>query len=174
MSKFQRPPAGTDVDETHEVTLLPSPPSPCVSVRLGQGQVLLSKDQLEQMAEDAVPLKKRWDIDPRAVSDEERLSLINGRRARALLEAFSDRSDGSESMVDASELPGKTDYLLAHLLEEGAAAVVSLETGATIPTLTVRYTGSRAGPTAGFGYIMFSFDTGTERGVLQMINWWIS
>jgi hypothetical protein len=174
MSKHQRPPEGRNVDATHVVTLLPGPPSPCVSVRLGNGRVFLSKRQLEEMVEDAASISKMWKIDSRRVTEEQRHSMINGRRARDLLKAISDHSDESEYLADESKQPREAGYLLSNLLEDGAAAVVSLKTGHTIPTVQVHYAGFRAGPTSGHGKIAFSFDTGSDRGFLLMIEWWVS
>jgi hypothetical protein len=170
MGTYPRPQAGTNVNETHVVTMLPSPPSPSVSVRLGDGKAFLSKRQVQAMADDSASIHKMWEIDSRQVTEEQRLRMIYGRRASDLLQAISDHADEAEYLADESKLPREARYLLSELLEDGAAAVVSLQTGHLIPTLKVHYMGFRAGPTVGQGLIMFVFDTGSDRGLLLTID----
>ena len=176
MIKHQRPPIGTSVDETQviKIKLLQNLPSPWVSVRLGDGRVFLSKCQLEEMAEDAALISKVWRKDPKHVTEEQRLCMIYGNRARDLLKVISDHSDESEYLFDESKLPMESDYLFSKLLEHGTAAVVSLATGHSISAIKVHYTGFRAGPTIGSGKISFFFDTGSDRGSLLMVDWWVS
>jgi hypothetical protein len=176
MIKHQRPPIGTSVDETQviKIKLLHDLPSPWVSVRLGDGRVFLSKCHLEEMAEDAALISKVWRKDPKHVTEEQRLCMIYGNRSRDLLKAISDHADESEYLFDESKLPMEVDFLFSKLLEDGAAAVVSLVTGHSMPVIKVHYTGFRAGPTIGSGKISFFFDTGSDRGSLLMVDWWVS
>ena len=174
MNKHRRPPIGTNVDETRVVKLLPDLLSPCVSVRLGDGRVFLSKCQLEEMAEEAALISKIKRKDPMQITEEQRLSMIYGNRARDLLKAISDHSDESEYLFDESKLPREAYYLFSKLFEDGAAAVVSLATGHSIPAVKVHYTSFRAGPLNGSGNIAFSFDTGSDRGFMFVIDWWVS
>lgn len=174
MNMYQRPPVGTSVDDTQVIKLLPDLPSPWVSVRLCDGRVFLSKCQLAEMVEDAALISKIWRKDPKQVTEEQRLSMIYGNRARDLLEVISEHSDESEYLSDESKLPMEVDYLFSKLLEDGAAAVVSLVTGHMIPAIKVHYTGFRAGPTIGSGKISFFFDTGSDRGSLLIVDWWVS
>ena len=176
MIKHQRPPVGKSVDKTQliKIKILQDLPSPWVSVRLGDGRVFLSKCQLEEMAEDAALISKMWKKDSKQVTEEQRLCMIFGNRARDLLKVISDHSDESEYLFDKSKLPMEVDYLFSKLLEDGAAAVVSLATGHSIPAIKVHYTGFSAGPTIGSGKISFFFDTDSDRGSLLMVDWWVS
>src|SRR5579871_278294 len=133
MGTYQRPQEGRNANETRVVRLLPDdPPSPCVSVRLLDGKVLLSKRQLEAMAYDASAIDKLWETDSTRVTEEQRLRMLSGRRAQNLLKAISAHGDQSEYLADESKRPHEADYLLSELLEHGAVAVVSLMSGQLI------------------------------------------
>jgi hypothetical protein len=175
MSEYKRPPEGTDVNERRVIELLPVPPSPCVALYQGTGKVLLSKDELETLAVAADSISKVWKEDSWRVSEEERLRMIAGKRARDLLQAISRAVDGLEYLVDESKL-SNSDYLyvVTDMLEEGTAAVISLKTGNLIPSICVHYDGFRAGPLFGRGLITFSFDDNGDKGFLFSIEWWVS
>jgi hypothetical protein len=170
----QPPPIGKTVDETHVITLLPDLPAPSVSVLLHDGRVFLPERRLEKMAKEAALIRKLWKLDRRLVIEALRLRMIRGERARDLLKAIADQADASGYLADQSKLPDEASYIISNLLEEGAAAVVDLETGHLIPTIKVNYFGVRAGPLIGRGVMAFFYETNSARGYLFQMEWWVS
>ena len=174
MNQKGPPPAGTNVDEIRTIALLSEPPVPSVSIRLGQGRVYLSRERLEKMAGQAGPVSRMWKKNREAVTEADRLLMIDGFRARELLEAVDSHADESGYLEDESRLPHETDFLVSNFLEQGNAAVECLETGAPVNQVLIHYSGVRSGPTSGTGHMMFSFDTGRQERFLFGIQWWVS
>jgi hypothetical protein len=174
MRKSQRPPSGTNVDETRVVTLLPGPNPSSVSVRLGDAKVFLAKRQLEEMAAEAAAISKIREASPKRLPEEQRLRMISGSRAKELLDVIANHADESGHLADTGKLNSQMRYLLSRMLEDGDAAVISLKTGRIIPTLTVHYKGTRAGPTSGQGTIRISCDVEGATRFLLMVDWWVS
>jgi len=163
MTHAQRPPAGQTLDVTREIALAARVSPPCIAVVATGASVLLSRAQLESWVGSA---PRQWR------TETERLALIRGRRAAALLAlAGAEAGPGGCAPVEAARL-GDTGHLVADLLESGDAAV--LGQGATTPdrSVGVRYLGMRSAPTVGFGEITFLRGE-PPRGFLR-VEWWRS
>lgn len=158
-----RPAAGQDVDESRSIELPGELPRPCIAVPGGQATVLLSRRELEQMVAGA---PTAW------TTEAERQALIQGRRAAALLKAASDKSTADPNGCQSLQGPADSDaqHLVADFLERGAASV--LLSGKAQPRITVRYLGSKCGPTCGRGDILFRVPG--EPGPVFMVPWWVS
>ncbi len=106
------------------------------------------------------------------LSEEERLELIRGARAGAMLAAAAPAGIDGNSQVPMTLLPQDARYLLAQLLEHGQAEVVHFNfSGMALSArrIYVDHFGMRAGPTAGFGEVRFSIDLGKE--ILSVQTW---
>lgn len=159
----ERPPAGQAVDVTREIVLQPQVAPPCIAVRASGASILVSRKRLEAMVA-AKP--RQW------ASESERLALIQGNRASALLGlAGAPGGPGGCAPVDAARL-GDAAHVVVDLLEAGGAAV--LGDGATTPdrTISVHYFGLRAGPSSGRGEIRFL--RGEPKRVVFAVSWWAS
>lgn len=161
----ERPPAGTDVDETRTVAQRSRAPADCLSVVLEGVTVLLDRSELSRQA-GAKPAQ--WK------TEAERMALIEGRRAAALLQAASPAPGGSlggchevKQTLDSED----QSVVLAHL-ERGAAAVLPAGATQPAPAVAIRYLGTRCGPSCGRGHIMVSVP-GQPRPFL-VANWWVS
>lgn len=163
MTHAQRPPAGQTLDVTREIALAAKIAPPCLAVLASNASVLLSRAQLEAFA-GSTP--RQWR------TETERLALVRGRRASALL-GLADASTGPGGCapVEAARL-GDAAHLVADLLESGDAAV--LGQGAATPdrSVGVRYLGMRSAPTVGFGEIYFLRGE-PPRGFFR-VEWWRS
>jgi hypothetical protein len=156
------PTSGQNVDETRQVTLLSSPPSPCVSVSFEAGHILLSRTELESLAS-ATP--KDWRTEP------ERLALIAGGRAKNLLSSLTTSLD-EFSCLPVAKQSRDALYLVADLLKQGKATVISRKTHKAIPTIAIHYFGQVCGALCGHGEI--SFILPEESRLLFSIGWWVS
>lgn len=160
----ERPPAGTEVDETRSVAQRPRAPASCLSVQLNGVTVLLDRDAL---ARQAAAKPTQWK------TEAERMALIEGRRAAALLEATGTARDTHGCMQVTQALDGEDQSVLLAHLERGQATV--LAPGAAkeaVAAVSIRYLGTRCGPTCGRGHIMVSVP-GQPRPFL-VADWWVS
>lgn len=159
----QRPPAGQTLDVTREIVLAAKIAPPCIAVVARNASILVSRTQLEALA-GSTP--RQWR------TEAERLALIRGRRANALLGlAGAEAGPGGCAPVEAARL-GDAAHLVADLLESGDAAV--LGQGAATPdrSVGVRYVGMRSAPTVGFGEIYFL--RGEPPRSFFRVEWWRS
>jgi len=161
-----RPPAGTDVDETRTVAQRTRAPADCLSVVLEGVTVLLDRSELSRQAH-AKPAQ--WK------TEAERMALIEGRRAAALLQAASPAKGGSSSPgchAVTQTLDGEDQFVVLAHLERGAAAVLPAGTTQPVPAVAIRYLGQRCGPLCGRGSILVSVP-GQPRPFM-VTHWWAS
>jgi hypothetical protein len=159
-----RPPAGTDVDETRTVAQRTRAPTDCLQVVLQGVAVLLDRSALILQA-NAKPAQ--WK------TEAERMALIKGRRAAALLQAASPGKAGDQGCHQVTQsLDGEDQFVVLAHLERGAAAVLPAGAAQPVPAVALRYRGSRCGPTCGRGHIMVSVP-GQQRPFL-VADWWAS
>ena len=158
-----RPAAGQEVDESRSIELQVELPRPCIAVPGGQATVLLPRRELERLATGA---PTAW------TTEAERQALIQGRRAAALLKATGAGSTADANGCQTLQGPADSDaqHLVADFLERGAASV--LLSGKAQPRITVRYLGSKCGPTCGRGDILFHVPG--EPGPFFAVSWWVS
>lgn len=158
-----RPAAGQEVDESRSIELQVELPRPCIAVPGGQATVLLPRHELERLATGA---PTAW------TTEAERQALIQGRRAAALLKATGAGSTADANGCQTLQGPADSDaqHLVADFLERGAASVLS--SGKAQPRITVRYLGSKCGPTCGRGDILFHVPG--EPGPFFAVSWWVS
>lgn len=163
----ERPPAGTEVDETRTVAQRPRAPDACLSLLVGGVTVLLDRDAL---ARQAAAKPAQWK------TEAERMALIEGRRAAALLEAATPASgpkDGHGCSQVTQALDGEDQSVLLAHLERGQATVLAPGGGKeAVAAVAIRYLGTRCGPTCGRGHIMASVP-GQARPFL-VADWWVS
>lgn len=160
----ERPPAGTDVDETRTVAQRTRAPADCLSVVLEGVTVLLDRSELSRQAH-AKPAQ--WK------TEAERMALIEGRRAAALLQAAAPARGSSPACHQVTQtLDGDDQFVVLAHLERGAAAV--LPSGATqpVPSVAIRYLGQRCGPLCGRGSIMVSIPG--QLRPFMVTHWWAS
>ncbi len=159
-----RPPAGTDVDETRTVAQRSRAPVDCLSVALEGVTVLLDRDALTRQA---AARPAQWK------TEAERMALIEGRRAAALLQAASPAKGGSRGCHQVTQTPDGEDQfvVLAHL-ERGAAAVLPAGATQPLPAVAIRYLGQRCGPLCGRGNILVHVP-GQQRPFM-VTHWWAS
>lgn len=159
----ERPPVGTDVDETRTVAQRSRAPADCLSVVLEGVTVLLDRDAL---ARQAAARPAQWK------TEAERMALIEGRRAAALLQAAS-LADGADCRHQVTQtLDGEDQYVVLAHLERGAAVVLPAGTKQPLPAVAIRYLGSRCGPLCGRGSILVHVP-GQQRPFL-VAHWWAS
>jgi hypothetical protein len=160
--KFSPPSAGSNVDKSFVVALDPKPSDECLSIIQGQATILISRGLLEELSA-ATP--ERWE------TEEERLAVIHGNRAKRLLQDLKASAE-TGGKAGQTALGNESRFLVAELLESGQAAVVDNETGQPVSQLVVSFHGVRAGPLSGMGFISFSF-----KGQLPPFfetGWWVS
>ncbi len=161
-----RPPAGTDVDETRTVAQRTRAPADCLSVVLEGVTVLLDRSELNRQA-NAKPAQ--WK------TEAERMALIEGRRAAALLQAATPAKGGSSNPgchAVTQTLDGEDQFVVLAHLERGAAAVLPEGTTQPVPAVAIRYLGQRCGPLCGRGSILVSVP-GQPRPFM-VTHWWAS
>lgn len=159
----ERPPAGTEVDETRSVAQRPRAAASCLSVQLNGITVLLDR---EALARQAAAKPTQWK------TEAERMALIEGRRAAALLEAAGSARDGHGCSQVTQALDGEDQWVLLAHLERGQAAVLPPGAREPVPAVSIRYLGTRCGPTCGRGHIMVSVP-GQARPFL-VADWWVA
>lgn len=160
----ERPPAGTDVDQTRTVAQRRQPPADCLAVALEGVTVRLDRQAL---ARQAAARPARW------TTEAERLALIAADRAAALLSAATDAADprGCTQRV-AAPLDASAQAVVLAALENGSAAVYAKDAAEPLPAVAIRYVGSRCGPTCGRGHIMVSVPGQAAPFLVQ--EWWVS
>ncbi|MCL2468035.1 MAG: hypothetical protein FWF21_12355 [Micrococcales bacterium] len=113
---------------------------------------------------------------PEGATDEEReqnrLAWIAAGRTQKLLDLLPASPDKTGCFRAPTEQLGDAEFVILDALERGNAVVENTATGGFVPDVKVRYTGSRAGPTSGIGYISVSLPD-TEEPFLS-VQWWIS
>ncbi|CAN7395089.1 hypothetical protein LJR066_002301 [Acidovorax sp. LjRoot66] len=160
----ERPPAGTDVDETRTVAQRTRAPADCLSVVLEGVTVLLDRSELSRQAH-AKPTQ--WK------TEAERMALIEGRRAAALLQAAAPAQGGSPACHPVTQtLDGDDQFVVLAHLERGAAAVLPAGATQPVPSVTIRYLGQRCGPLCGRGSIMVSIPGQPQP--FMVTHWWAS
>lgn len=160
----ERPAAGADVDETRSVVQRSRAPADCLSVVLEGVTVLLDRGELSRQAS-AKPTA--WK------TEAERMALIEGRRAAALLQAATPAKDGQTTCHQVMQtLDGEDQFVVLAHLERGAATVLSAGSRQPVPAVAIRYLAQRCGPTCGRGHIMVSVP-GQPRPFL-VADWWAS
>ncbi|MES2610122.1 MAG: hypothetical protein V4679_07765 [Pseudomonadota bacterium] len=161
----ERPPAGTDVDETRTVAQRKRAPADCLSVLLEGVTVLLDRSELSRQA-NAKPAQ--WK------TEAERMALIEGRRAAALLQAATPAKGGSNPGCHAvtQTLDGEDQFVVLAHLERGAAVVLPAGAPQPAPSVAIRYLGQRCGPLCGRGSILVSVP-GQPRPFM-VTHWWAS
>ncbi|MDP4076947.1 hypothetical protein [Acidovorax sp. A1169] len=159
-----RPPAGTDVDETRTVAQRTRAPADCLSVVQEGVTVLLDRSELSRQAH-AKPTQ--WK------TEAERMALIDGRRAAALLQAAAPARGGGPACHQVTQtLDGEDQFVVLAHLERGAAAVLPAGATQPVPSVAIRYLGQRCGPLCGRGSIMVSIP-GQQRPFM-VTHWWAS
>jgi hypothetical protein len=158
----EEPPSGQNVDEVRQVALLTTAPSPCVSLSFAAGTVLLSRTELETMA---AATSKTWQTEP------ERLALIAAGRAKDLLDSVATTAD-EFACLPLSKQSRDALYLVADLLKQGKATVISAKSHKAVPTIAIHYFGQVCGALCGHGEISFMIPEDSQR--LFSINWWVS
>lgn len=159
----ERPPAGQTLDVSREIVLPAAVAHPCIAVRTAEVSILLDRSALERAAA-ATP--GRW------TNERERQALIQGGRAKALLAQARGPADATGCVrVEATRLADAA-HLVVELLEAGDASVVAHGVTTSDRNITVRYSGTRAGPTAGRGEIRFL--RGDPRRTFFVVEWWAS
>lgn len=167
-----RPAAGTDMDETRTVAQRSRAPADCLSVVLEGVTVLLDRAELGRQAH-ARPTQ--WK------TEAERMALIEGRRAAALLQAATPPAKGGQGGQQGGPqgchqvtqtLDGEDQFVVLAHLERGAAAVLPQGATQPVPAVAIRYLGQRCGPLCGRGSIMVSVP-GQPRPFLAT-HWWAS
>lgn len=163
----ERPPAGTDVDETRTVAQRSRAPADCLSVVLEGVTVVLDRDAL---ARQAAARPAQWK------TEAERMALIEGRRAAALLQAASPAQgtrDGTGCRHQVTQTLDSEDLfvVLAHL-ERGAAMVLPAGATQPLPAVAIRYLGQRCGPLCGRGSILVHVPG--QQQPFMATHWWAS
>ncbi|RZJ62424.1 MAG: hypothetical protein EON49_02250 [Acidovorax sp.] len=165
-----RPPSGTDVDETRMVSQRTAPPQPCIAVPLGRVTVLLDPQEL---AVRAAARPAQW------TTESERMALIEGQRAAALLAAATATVPPNGSTATAhgcshtvTTLDAQAQYTLLAALEAGSATVLVAGDKRPAAAVAIRYLGTRCGPLCGRGLIMVSVPGQSAPFLVQ--DWWVS
>ena len=158
-----RPSAGIDVDETRSVALAATPASPCISLTSAEAVVVVARAAIDALAA-ATPA--RW------TTEEERLALIAGKRAKGVLDKLSAAPDASGCVALPAPADGEALTLLLAMLERGDATVVDRRSGRAVASVDIRYLGMRCGPRCGRGTITVALP---DRGPMFMrVDWWVS
>lgn len=159
----QRPPSGTDVDERRMVSLLQTAPSSCIAVPLSGASVVLDRAALEQQVATS---PREWK------TEAERLALIAGKRAAALLAGLDETRTVLGCATSAKAISADAMHLLLQYLEAGQALVLDLASGQPVPAVEVHYFGKRCGQLCGRGDISVSL-SGTKQTIM-VVSWWVS
>ena len=158
-----RPPSGTDVDETRMVSQRTAPPQPCIAVPLGRVTVLLDPQEL---AARAAARPAQW------TTESERMALIEGQRAAALLAAATATATAHGCSHTVTTLDAQAQYTLLAALEAGSATVLLAGDKRPAAAVAIRYLGTRCGPLCGRGHIMVSVPGQSAPFLVQ--DWWVS
>ena len=158
-----RPASGTDVDETRTVTQRFEPPPDCLSITLSGVTVLLDRQEL---ARKAAVQSSPW------TTEAERLALIEGKRASALLSAATTVKDENGCRQIHGALDGEAKAVVLAALESGFSMVLLDGSKALVAAVAIRYLGTRCGPLCGRGHIMV-YVPGQNRPFLVQ-DWWVS
>lgn len=161
--QFDPPPAGTTVDKSFRITLDVMHPADCVSIVQGDATILISRQLLEYLR---ATKPRKWE------SEQERLALIRGGRAEALLQSLTTSMDHSGCTTVKTPVPNDSLYLISELLEAGQAEVIENKTKQRVRHIYVHFRGMRAGPLAGMGHISYSFTL--ESPPFLVLSWWVS
>jgi hypothetical protein len=159
-----RPPSGITIDETRTVSLRPELPTRCVSLESSGVTVVMDRDHIESAA--TFPDDIKWK------TEEERLALIAGNRAREVLARLTDSKDSAGCLKLSPLGSSEANYLVGHLIENGSVAIYFGQHETLLKTIQVRYRGFRGSPTLGRGEISFSI--GNEYRPFFVMNWWVS
>ncbi len=157
------PPAGVPIDQHFTLTLDDPPPDDGLSLRLGNATLVLSCRLLETLRDNKPPT---WQ------TEEERIALIRGKRAEAILSHRSLQRD--EQGYYPVSLPPSDDgmYLVSECLQAGQVAVINTRTNLRVSQIVVTFNATVAGPLAGVGHISYAF-TPDDPPFLSL-NWWVS
>ncbi|MBX9400796.1 hypothetical protein K4L06_05685 [Lysobacter sp. BMK333-48F3] len=158
-----RPKAGTDVDETRTVTQRSGPPADCLATTWSGVTVLLDRQEL---ARKAAVQHAQW------TTEAERLALIEGRRASALLSAAAAVKSKNGCVPINGALDGEATAIVLAALESGSATVLLDGSKVPVAAVAIRYLGTRCGPLCSQGHIMV-YVPGQGRPFLVQ-DWWVS
>ncbi len=170
------PATGENVNQEDIVALRIPVARPCVAVFKPGVDILISRALLEALAARGTELRhadKNPDNKNANSNDpEKRLQMLRGARAQNILEQATPSGTGENFQLPVSLLRDAR-YLVGQLLENGLAEVVYYGSrGKMMPaaSIKVNYVGSRAGPTAGFGFIAFSPVCGEGFGLFEFLH----
>ena len=161
--QFEPPAAGITVDKSFKITLDVMPSADCVSVVQGEATILISRQLLEDLR---ASKPKKWE------TEQERLALIRGGRAEALLQNLTKSIDDFDCTTVQTPVPDDSLYLISELLESGQVEVIENKTKQRVRHIFVNFRGMRAGPMAGMGHISYSFTL--ESAPFLVLSWWVS
>ena len=158
-----RPASGVEVDETRTVVQRTKPSPDCLSVTLNGVIVLLDRKELVKKA---VAQSSHW------TTETERLALIEGQRASALLSAATGgKGEKGCAQIDRA-LDTEAKAMVLAALESGFSTVFASDSKLPIAAVAIRYLGTRCGPLCGRGHIMV-YVPGQSRPFLVQ-EWWVS
>jgi hypothetical protein len=161
--QFDPPPAGATVDKSFKITLDVMHPADCVSIVQGEATILISRQLLDHLK---ATKPRKWK------SEQERLALIRGGRAEALLQRLTKSKDDFGCATVQPPVPNDSLYLISELLEAGQAEVIENKTKQRVRHIFVHFRGMSAGPLAGMGHISYSFTL--ESAPFLVLSWWVS
>lgn len=161
--QFDPPPAGTTVDKSFKITLDVMHPADCVSIVQGEATILISRQILDHLR---ATKPRKWE------SEQERLALIRGGRAEALLQRLTTSMDNPGCTTVKMPVPNDSLYLISELLDAGQAEVIENKTKQRVRHIFVHFRGMSAGPLAGMGNISYSFTL--ESPPFLVLSWWVS
>lgn len=159
----ERPPSGTNVDDTRNVAQLQAIPQACVAIGTANATLYLSLQRLNRMRDDA----------PAKVTDmDSHLAQLSAARAGKLL----DRLTGPIDRDGCLTLPSPPEVDELHVIlaevENGAVAARAADARDLVETLRIRYLGTSKGPLNGHGRIFIKLP---DRDANELdIPWWIS
>jgi hypothetical protein len=161
--QFDPPPAGATVDKSFKIILDIIHPADCVSIVQGEATMLISRQLLDHLR---ATKPRKWE------SEQERLALIRGGRAEALLQRLTTSMDDFGCTMVKTPVPNDSLYLISELLDAGQAEVIENKTKQRVRHIYVNFRGMRAGPLAGMGHISYSFTQ--ESPPFLVLSWWVS
>jgi len=185
LPKFKaRPPSGISMNQTEIVEPLFPPVRPHVTLTGPDADIVISKSLLEALSAHGEMLDSRAKEPkkyPGSNDEESRLAGMRGARARRILKQAVPAAAGEdlEAQFERVRADQFVVSLVGQLLENGLAQVILHKAGArsvSCRRVQVHYFGSRAAPTAGFGFISYSAEDADAGyfGEILRLNWWVS
>lgn len=165
LSAAAQPSPPTVVSEEEVFRLRASTPADCASIAKGPYAIVLSLGRLEAFAKGRPASWK---------TEQERLALIAGDRARALTAVIGAEIDPIGCRRASRAVPVDAEYLLLSELRSGEVAVIDRRSGAFVDHLDARTSGFRCGgpPCGGRGDMAVSVPG--DGTLLLMLNLWVS